>query len=136
MADKNTETTNKISYWKLMTRRKQISTMVIKNDVINNKTSEAIQPATSQTNTTATTTITTNNLPNNHHKQYLPTATVFDLSSVGLSATLAITVFIIIGYVAKDVAGPSVIFSVVIAATIAFLTGKLIHTLNLSISWN
>lgn len=120
MTDNNVENARKISYWKLMTRRKQISTMVIKNDVINNKSIDVRQSTTAPTNTNAPAGNT-----NSSKQRYLSTATVFDLSSIGLSATLAVTIFIIIGYVAKYVAGPAIIFSVVIAAVLAFFAGKI-----------
>ena len=52
---------------------------------------------------------------------------VFDLVKVGLSSTFAIIVFIGIGYVVKNVAGPSAILCILIAAFIAFLVGKIDH---------
>lgn len=48
---------------------------------------------------------------------------VFDLTKVGLGGTLSVGIFLIVGYVAKSIAGPSVILSVIIAAVIAFLAG-------------
>lgn len=48
---------------------------------------------------------------------------VFDLTRVGLGGTLSVGIFLVIGYVAKSIAGPSVILSVIIAAIIAFLAG-------------
>lgn len=56
--------------------------------------------------------------------QQKPFLNVFDLVKVGLSSTLAIVVFIGIGYVVKHVAGPSAILSILIAAFIAYLVGK------------
>lgn len=50
---------------------------------------------------------------------------VFDLVKVGLSSTFALIVFFGIGYVVKHVAGPSSIISVLIAAFIAYLVGKI-----------
>lgn len=47
----------------------------------------------------------------------------FDLTKVGLGGTLSVGIFLIVGYIAKSVAGPSVILSVIIAAIIAFLAG-------------
>lgn len=49
---------------------------------------------------------------------------IFDLIKIGLSSTLAIAVFINVGYVVRQTAGPSTILSVVIAALIAFLAGE------------
>lgn len=49
----------------------------------------------------------------------------FDLVKVGLSSTFAIAVFFGIGYVVKHVAGPSTILSVLLAAFIAYLVGKI-----------
>lgn len=49
----------------------------------------------------------------------------FDLMKLGLSSTFAIIIFIGIGYVVKHVAGPSAILSVLIAAFIAYLVGKI-----------
>lgn len=56
--------------------------------------------------------------------QQKPCLNVFDLVKVGLSSTIAIVVFIGIGYVVKYVAGPSAILSILIAAFIAYLVGK------------
>lgn len=50
---------------------------------------------------------------------------MFDLVKVGLSSTFAIIVFIGIGYVVKHVAGPSTILSILLAAFIAYLVGKI-----------
>lgn len=50
---------------------------------------------------------------------------VFDLMKVGLSSTLAVAIFIGIGYVVRHVAGPSAIISILIAAFIAYLVGKI-----------
>lgn len=47
----------------------------------------------------------------------------FDLTKVGLGGTLSVGIFLVVGYVAKSIAGPSVILSVIIAAIIAFLAG-------------
>lgn len=64
---------------------------------------------------------------------------LFDLANVGLSSTLAIAIFIGIGYVVRHVAGPSAIVSVVIAAVIAYLVGKfrkpqIAHVLNFKVT--
>lgn len=48
---------------------------------------------------------------------------VFDLIQVGINATFSIGLFVIISYVIKYIAGPSTIISVMIAATISFLSG-------------
>lgn len=59
---------------------------------------------------------------------------LFDLANVGLSSTLAIAIFIGIGYVVRHVAGPSAIVSVLIAACIAYLVGKFSQNHKLHIS--
>lgn len=48
----------------------------------------------------------------------------FDLAKIGVSSTLAVAVFILVGYVVRQIAGPSTILSVLIAALIAFLAGE------------
>lgn len=60
---------------------------------------------------------------------------LFDLANVGLSSTLAIAIFIGIGYVVRHVAGPSSIVSVLIAACIAYLVGKFSETTNCTYNW-
>lgn len=47
----------------------------------------------------------------------------FDLVCVGLSSTLAISIFVVIGHVVRHVAGPSTILSALLAAFIAFFVG-------------
>lgn len=49
----------------------------------------------------------------------------FDLVKVGLSSTFAIAIFFVVGYVVKHVAGPSTILSILLAAFIAYLVGKI-----------
>lgn len=59
-----------------------------------------------------------------------------DLVIVGSSSTIAIAVFIGIGYVVRHVAGPSAILCVLLAAALAYLIGKInifIHATSLSI---
>lgn len=46
------------------------------------------------------------------------------LTSIGISATLGIGIFLIVGYVAHSIAGPAVVVSVAIAAATSLLSGK------------
>lgn len=49
----------------------------------------------------------------------------FDLTTVGLSSTLAIGIFLIVGYVIRHIAGPAAILSIIIAAFCSYLAGNL-----------
>lgn len=72
-------------------------------------------------------------------KQYL---NVFELMKIGMSSTLSVAIFIGIGYVVRHVAGPSAILSILIAAFIAYLVGKIEFQIELQtlfvfiIMWN
>ena len=50
--------------------------------------------------------------------------TVFDLVNVSLAPVLAISVFVLAGQAAKDLAGPSANLSVLLAALAALLSGN------------
>lgn len=56
--------------------------------------------------------------------QYISMLNIFDLSSVGLSATLAIGIFLMVGYVIRHVAGPAAILSIIIATFCSYLAGN------------
>lgn len=55
------------------------------------------------------------------------TLNTFDLTNVGLSATLAIGIFLMVGYVIRHVAGPATILSIIIAAACSFLAGMKVY---------
>lgn len=59
----------------------------------------------------------------NRHATGQQNGNVFDFTSIGASSTIGLGVFIVIGYVAKYIAGPAVILSILIAAATALLTG-------------
>lgn len=144
MSDNSVDNQKQSTLWQSMMRRKQISTMIVKNDELAKNARESMPSNVSDTSgvataagatpadhtTTNTTTALTNTtnatttIVNQTYQRYLSAATVYDLTGVGLSATLAIAVFLMVGYVAKSVAGPSVIISIIIAALIAFLAGN------------
>lgn len=49
---------------------------------------------------------------------------IFDLTHVGLSATSAISIFIVVGYVTRHMAGAGVTLSIIIAGACSFLAGN------------
>ncbi|EDO34820.1 predicted protein, partial [Nematostella vectensis] len=48
---------------------------------------------------------------------------VFDLTSLGVGATVGAGLYVVTGQIARDVAGPAVVLSFFIAAVAAFLAG-------------
>lgn len=124
--------TTKVSYWQLLMQRKSLANGFRGPTTMTMTTAETIVSASSgQTAVNVESVpehsngIITGNMnqtnANNKHSVGLNT---FDLTGYGLSATLAIGIFLIVGYVAKFVAGPSVILSIIIAAICSFLAGN------------
>lgn len=48
----------------------------------------------------------------------------FDLANVGLSTTLALGIFLVVGHVIRHIAGPAAILSIIIATICSFLAGN------------
>lgn len=63
--------------------------------------------------------------PNQHAISKTNKQKRLELSSLGIATSFGIGIFVIIGFVARNVAGPSVIVCMAVAALLAFLSGKL-----------
>lgn len=87
------------SYWKILTRRKALT---IDNDDGADGTSGGSQSKLGRILNT------------------------FDLTALGVGATLGVGVYVLAGHVSKDQAGPSVVLSFLIAAAASFLAGELL----------
>lgn len=91
-----TSTMSDISCWKILIRRKGLP-----KTTVSNSTPES-------------------NADNQNLGRILNT---FDLTALGVGATLGVGVYVLAGHVSRDLAGPSVVLSFLIAAVASFMAG-------------
>lgn len=100
------------SYWKLLTRRKPAAT--IANDA-------GLTLAARATIMTSPPPPPTQFPKSSNYKK----PPVVNMNRIDIGSTLGIGVFIIIGFLTRDIAGPSVIISFIVATAVALLAGKI-----------
>lgn len=109
---------SELSYWKLLTRRKPATT--ISNDCgLTLAARSVIMTSAPPPQSSSSSSIhVTKSL--NYKKP-----PVVNMNRIDIGSTLGIGVFIIIGFVTRDIAGPSVIISFIVATAVALLAGKI-----------
>lgn len=103
---------SELSYWKLLTRRKPAAT--IANDA-------GLTLAARATIMTSPPPPPTQFPKSSNYKK----PPVVNMNRIDIGSTLGIGVFIIIGFLTRDIAGPSVIISFMVATAVALLAGKI-----------
>jgi solute carrier family 7 (cationic amino acid transporter), member 3 len=58
--------------------------------------------------------------------------TIFDLTALGIGATLGSGVYVLAGTVAKSIAGPAVVLSFIVAAIVSSFAGIVLKSIYLS----